>query len=292
MRARRGGPAAVVSHRRRSGVAQRHGRRSDRAVRDRSRADGLPGVRGRREAGGDLLQPVEPAHRAVAAARHQREHGRQAADGAGGGRRLRAQAPPARTWRRSWTSTAACRSRRRSRATSPDLETAIRKTVARRFDLAAQRDLHRAEGAEESAGAQQRGHPPPGHRRAVRRRRHLEPRELRRGARAGQAVRDRHLLDRPAQPRPRARARLVQRIGLRPAAAGAGDRREGATSRARRRSSPASTSRSPTSSRASTWSATARRTPNATAPGAASSSACSRPGATARTKQGYYGPTS
>ena len=48
--------------------------------------------------------------------------------------------------------------------------------VARRVDLAAQRDLHRAEGTEESAGAQQRGHPPPGHHRAVRRRRHVEPR--------------------------------------------------------------------------------------------------------------------
>ena len=49
-----------------------------RPVRHRSRRRRVLGLRGRHEAGGHVLQSLEPADRVVAAARHQREHGRQA----------------------------------------------------------------------------------------------------------------------------------------------------------------------------------------------------------------------
>ena len=82
-----------------------------------------------------------------------------------------------------------------------DLEGAIRRTNAGRLDVAAQRDLHRAEGAEANAGARHRRHPAAGDRRAVGRRRHVEPRQLRRGAGAGEAIGDGDLRDRPPLPR-------------------------------------------------------------------------------------------
>ena len=60
----------------------------------------------------------------------------------------------------------------------------------RRVDLALQRHLHRAQGTQEDRDPRHRGPAPPGDHRALRRRRHLEPRVLRRGAGAGQAIRD------------------------------------------------------------------------------------------------------
>ena len=104
-----------------------------------------------------------------------------------------------------------------------DLEGAIRRTNAGGLDVTAQRDLHRAERAEADAGARHRRDPPAGHRRALRRRRHVEPGQLRRGAGSRQALGDGHLRDRPALTR-RAEPR-VQRCGVRAAPADPTDRR-------------------------------------------------------------------
>ena len=82
--------ASVVPRRRRRGVAERHRHRSGAQLRDLARAGRLRRLRGRREAGRDLLQQGAAADRLVAAHRHEREHGGQAAAGAGGGGRLRA----------------------------------------------------------------------------------------------------------------------------------------------------------------------------------------------------------
>ena len=84
-----------VPRRRRHRLAQRHGRRRPEPLRHRSERAGLLGVRGRRPAGADVLQSDEPADCAVAADRHERQHGEPDADRAGSGRRLRAQAAPA-----------------------------------------------------------------------------------------------------------------------------------------------------------------------------------------------------
>ena len=92
--------------------------------------DGLPGLRGRRQAGRHLLQPHQPADRARAAARHQRQHGDAAADGAGSGGRLRAAAAAAGPRRSHRLRQPRRRSCSRSPTTSTELEQAIRKTSA------------------------------------------------------------------------------------------------------------------------------------------------------------------
>ncbi len=81
--------AAVVPRRRRRRVAERHRRRSVAQLRDLARAGRLRRLRGRREAGRHLLQQGAAAGGAVAAPRHQRQHGRQAAADPGSGDRLR-----------------------------------------------------------------------------------------------------------------------------------------------------------------------------------------------------------
>ena len=65
--------------------------------------------------------------------------------------------------------------------------------------LAAQRDLHLAQGAREDPRAERRRRPAPGAHRLLGRRRHVEPGFLRRGARPGEAVRDVDLHDRAAR---------------------------------------------------------------------------------------------
>ena len=155
-----------------------------------------------------------------------------------------------------------------------------------RLDLALQRALHRAEGAEAGQGELRRGHPPAGDRPAVRRRRHVEPDRVRRGARSRQAVGDGDLRDRPAAERERSRG--VQGSGVRAEAARARNRRPGLLR--------------PTAAElakiyqqiwdelASQYASPTRRgTRSATARGGGSSCAC-RAGLTARTRQGYYGP--
>ena len=77
-------------------------------------------------------------------------------------------------------------SRRRSASTVPGGSTALYNA-----------DLHRPQGTEEGAGPRRRRPPPPGHRRAVGRRGHVEPRVVRRSARTGETVRDRDLRHRP-----------------------------------------------------------------------------------------------
>ena len=78
------------------------------------------------------------------------------------------------------------------------LERAIRQTTVERLDLALQRALRLAQGAQERAREERRGNPPPGDRRALRRRRHLEPDRVRGRARARQAIGNGDLRDRPA----------------------------------------------------------------------------------------------
>ena len=160
---------------------------------------GLQRLRRRRQAGRHVLQPHEPADRARAAARHEREHGTEAADGAGSRDRLRPQSCGRRISPRSSTSTAASscsqtftNSGRRARAGDPQ-------DVGRRLDVALQRHLHRAEGSEEGRREERRRDPPPGDRRALGRRRHVEPAAVRRGARPREAIRNGDLRDRPAR---------------------------------------------------------------------------------------------
>ncbi len=155
----------------------------------------------------------------------------------------------------------------------PDLELAIRKTTA-----GGSTSLHNAIYISlkelKKIQAQKCGRcPAAGDRRAVGRRRYVEPGGVRRGAGAGEAVRDGHLRDRPARPQPRSCARRVQRSGLR--YFGSSRRKPVAAcfSRAPRPSSPGSTNRSAKSSRASTCSVTSRAIPSATAAGAGSWSA-------------------
>ena len=84
----------------------------------------LQRLRRRRQAGRDVVQPDEPADRARAAARHQRQHGNQAAGRAGSGRRLRA-APPAAGSRRN-------RRLRQPRRRPPALHATARPSSSRR----------------------------------------------------------------------------------------------------------------------------------------------------------------
>ena len=74
--------------------------------------------------------------------------------------------------------------------------------------------------------AKHRGNPAPGDRRALGRRRHVEPPALRGGPRPREALRDRDLLDRPARARrPRHDDERLQGSGVRAAAVRAGNRR-------------------------------------------------------------------
>ena len=117
-------------------------------------------------------------------------------------RRTRPSASPSgcgrRTWPRSWTSTRGSRCCRTSPPTSPRSRTRYPRHPGRRLDVDVQRALHLAQGAGEDQGEERRRRAPPGHRPALGRRGHLEPGELRGGARPGQAVGDGHLHDRPA----------------------------------------------------------------------------------------------
>ena len=84
--------------------------------------------------------------------------------------------------------------------------------VGRRLDVAVQRRLHRAEGSEEGRGAQRRGNPAPGDRRALRRRGHVEPAAVRRSARPGaSAPRRRSTRSACGRTTPRAAARSCSR---------------------------------------------------------------------------------
>ena len=94
---------------------------------------------------------------------------------------------------------------RRSPDKVDDLESGHSRHLVGRLDRAAQRRLHRAEGARQGQGEEPRGGPAPGHRRAVGRRGHAEPGQLRGSAGAGEAVRDGDLHHRPAAARDRPR---------------------------------------------------------------------------------------
>ena len=159
-----------------------------------------------------------------------------------------------------------------------------------RLHVAAQRDLHRTEGAEADAGARHGRHPAAGDRRALRRRGHVEPGQLRRGAGSRQAVGDGDLRDWPARRATSAAAASARRSSCcassrsRPAAA--------CSSRGRSRSWRASTARSPTSCPASTRSATRRAIPKRDGAWRRIVVRVTAPNASARAKQGYYAPTS
>ena len=268
-------PAAAeprVPRRRRTRLAQRHGRPTPAAryVTDLAQEDFSvfeDGV----EAGRHLLQQDQPADRAGADARHERQHGHEAADRPGGGDRLRAPAAAAGSRRdhrfRQPRHHRRAVHRQRDRARAGDSQ-----DVGRRLDVALQRDLHRAEGSQEDRRAKRRGDSAPRDRGALGRRRHVEPAAVRRGARSGQALGDRDLRDRPSQRRRRPRARASRR----PSSRCGSSRRKPAGARSspiRCSISPRCTARFPTSCRASTPSATRRAIRAATAAGGASSSA-------------------
>ena len=174
-------------------------------LRHRPRAGRLLGLRGRRQAGRHVLQPHATADRAVAAARHQRQHGsklptlQEAAD------RLRHAGCKPQDLAEVIDFDSRVVFCRPSPTTQRELEHGDPADLGRRLDLAVQRDLHRAEGSEEGQSRQRRGNPPPGDRRPLRRRRHVEPAAVRRSARPRQALRDGDLRDRPARRRHRRR---------------------------------------------------------------------------------------
>ena len=282
--------ANAVSRRRRPGVAERDRDGRHRQVRHRPRRRGLQRLRGRREAGRDLLHAHEPPDRARAADRHEREHGEQAAHGAGSGRRLR-QTPPAAGSRGS-------RRLRQPRRRAPELHEQRRRTgagdpqdVRRRLDVAVQRRLHRAQGPEEGRREEHRRDPPAGHRRALGRRGHLQPAAVRRSARPRETVRDGDLLDRAARRRrPGHVGEGLQGSRVRDAAVLS---RKPAGARSFRISSPisrTSTGRFPTSCRASTVGYTSKN-PKRDGSWRRVVVRIVRPNLTARTKLGYFAPT-
>ena len=234
------------------------------------------GLRGRRQAGLYVLQPAPAADRAVAPARQQRQHGRQAADGAGRGHRLR----PAAAAERPRAGDRLRQPRRdragRSRATCRSSRAAIRKTSA-----GGSTSLHNAiyialKELKKVQARVDRGRAPAGDRRALGRRGHVEPGQLRRGARARQALRDRDLRDRASRGAD-TQTEGIQRGRLRAAPARAGDRRPGVLRGADRGAHRHLRADRRRARRASTRLATRRRTPSATAPGAASSSGSTGP---------------
>ena len=282
---------AVVPRRRRSRLAERHGHRRHGALRHRPASRTTSGLRGRRQAGGHVLQPHQPADRARAAARHQRQHGSAAADRAGSGDRLRPAAAAAGSRRGRRLRQPRRSSCRRSPTTSRELEQAIRKTSAGGSTslynaiYIALKDLKKvvAKNADE-----------------IRRQAIVV---LSDGEDTSSLLPFEEVLDLAKRPRRRSTRsacasdeRLgatqgLQGSGVRAAAARAGNRRPRVLPEPDRRARRTSTARSPTSSRASTRSATPRRTRSATARGAASSSASTGRTLTARTKQGYFAPT-
>ena len=134
--------------------------------------------------------------------------------------------------------------------------------------------------------------PPAGDRRALGRRRHVEPAAVRGSARPRETVRDGDLQHRPARQRSRQRIEAVQGSRVRAAPVLAGDRRTRVLPESARRTQRASTARSPTSSssqytvgytsknprRDGAWRRRGRRSRIA-------------PTSATRTKQGYFGPT-
>ena len=261
------------------------------ALRHRPRARGLQRLRGRRQAGRHLLQPHQPADRARAAARHQRQHGSEAADGAGSGDRLRQAAAAAGSRRDHRLRQPRRRPRSRSPTSAAELEQAIRKTSAGGSTslynavYIALKDLKKivAKNAEEirrqaivvlSDGEDTSS---------------LLPFEevLDLAKRSETAI---YAIGLRSAEGPARRARASRKRS----SSCASSRRKPAaarSSRTRSPSSPASTARSPTSCRASTRSATRRATRRRDGAWRRVVVRVDRPNTTARTKQGYFAPT-
>ena len=165
--------------------------------------------------------------------------------------------------------------------------------VSRRLDLALQRRLHRAQGPEEGRREERRGNPAPGHRRALGRRGHVEPAAVRRGARPREAFGDRHLHDRPARER-LDEQRLEAVPGSRVRAAAARRRRRAAARSSRTRWPTSSGVYGQISDELSSQYTVGYTSKNNRRDGAWRRVVVrvNRPSTIARTKQGYFGPTS
>ena len=260
----------VVPRRRRPRLAERHGhRRARRATSPISTQTDFQVFEDGVKQDVTFFNRDQPADRAVAAHRHQREHG----DAAARPRRRRRSASRGRLRPQDLAEVVDFDSRvvilqpftndvGRARAGDP-------RDVGRRLDLAVQRDLHRAEGPEEGRRHERRG------RSAARRSSCCRTARTRRAC-----CRSRKCSISRSGPRRRSTRSACassdggRRAGLqggrvRAAAARAGDRRPRVLPERRSPSCRRSTARSPTSCRASTRSATPRRTRGATAPGAA-----------------------
>ena len=151
----------------------------DRPVRHRHEPERLRGVRGRRAAERHLLLEVAAADRArapldtSASMEERMAIAQEAAD------RVREAAAARPTTARSSTSTARYASFRRSPRRGRARERAIRGDHRQRVHVAVQCHLHLPQGTEEGAGRIDVGHPAPGDRAALGRRRHVEPGRLR-----------------------------------------------------------------------------------------------------------------
>ena len=213
--------ADPAAQRRRPRLTERD-RHGERPLRQRPGRGGLRDLRGRGEAGNHVLLSGPAAHRARDPARHERQHERAAGDGTGSRDRLRPEdAAGGRhrgdRLRQPGAHPADVHQRRRGAREGDSVH------GRQRIDLAVQRDLRLAEGAQARQGELGGRDPPPGHRRPLRRRRYVEPRALRRSARSGQAIGDGDLRHRAASER--LVPERVQGSGVRAQAALAGNGR-------------------------------------------------------------------
>ena len=280
------GVGAADSQRHRPRVAERHGH-GRRELRHRSRGSGLRGLRGRRQAGPHVLLALQqPIALAVLldtsnSMEDQLPTAQEAA--VGFAKRLRPRRDGSHRLRQPGRRRPAVHERVAA------LEKAIRDTTvngstslynAIYISLKELKRVRRAVGGRD---------PPPGDRRALGRRRHVEPDAVRRGARSGEAIRDGDLRHRP--PPDGHRAAALQGSGVRPPAAVAGDRRAFVLPHQRVSELPKIYEQ--ISEELASQYSLAYTSKNRMRNGAWRRIVVrvTRPGLTARTRQGYFGPT-
>ena len=160
---------------------------------------------------------------------------------------------------------------------------------AERLDVAAQRDLHLAQGAEEGARQERRRRAAPGDRGALGRRGHVEPGAVRGSARAGEALRGGRSTPSPSAAATSARAASTKRSSC----CGSSRRRPAAapSSRPRPRSCRRIYSQIADELAAQYALAYSSRNPKRDGQWRRIVVRTTKPEMVARTKQGYYGPT-
>ena len=283
-------PGTADPQRRRAGLAQRHRHRRRGQVRHRSERGRIRGLRGRRQAEADVLLADAAADLAGAPARHQREHGRAH----GRSRRKRRSASPGsctRTTRpKSSTSTARSASSQAFTNDAAALEKAIRATTPN-----GSTSLYNAIYISLKELKKVKAHAPTDIRRQAivllsdgdDTSSLIEFDEVLDLAKRSETA---IYCDRPAR-RERSARREFKEAEFVLQAARERNRRPGLLPQPTRASCRRSTRRSGTSCRASTRIAYSSANPKRDGAWRRIQVRLARPGTTARTKQGYYGPT-